>query len=217
MGTNVSPGVEPQVLPAHLGQFRDPQTGLDRQEQERVVAAAQRGVSLGSVEEGFDLVATEVLDERALGAFVGEREYALDGGRVCRLLEGEVAEERVDGGQASVAGADRVAAVLLEVGEESDHEIGVEVRERERRGCFPQFACDELEEQPEAVSVRCDGVGAGAALMQQALGEESFEQRSEQRHETSPPARSSLRRAIAISSGEAVRYQYVDSGAAWPR
>ena len=61
------------------------------------------------------------------------------------------------------------------------------------------------------------GVSAGVSLLQEALGEERFEKGRKRTHGNSLRERSSFRAASAMSSGDAVRYQYVDDGSACPR
>ena len=58
------------------------------------------------------------------------------------------------------------------MGEERADRVPVEVFEEELRRCLPGPVVNEPEEQPEAVAVGSDGVGAGVALADEPLGEE---------------------------------------------
>ena len=76
------------------------------------------------------------------------------------------AEEGVDCGEAGVAAADAVAALVFEMVEEGADERGVEVGQIQLRGRFAELG-GEAEQQPEGVAVGSDGVRAGAALVEQ--------------------------------------------------
>ena len=106
------------VLAAQPGQLGDPQPGLDRGQQQRVVAAAGPDVTVGRGEQRVDLLVGEVGDERAVESFGGEREHPLDHRGIFGVLERRVAKQRPDRGEANVAGARAVAAFLFEVIEE---------------------------------------------------------------------------------------------------
>jgi hypothetical protein len=70
-------------------------------------------------------------DRPAIVAFARHRQDALDHGTVSRLLQGQVAEERVNGGQPDVARPRTVAALLLQVVEEGADERSVQILNRE--------------------------------------------------------------------------------------
>ena len=83
-----------------------------------MVAAADEGGAVGCGQEGLDFGPVEEGDQRAVEALVGDGEDALDEGGVLGVTEGGEVEEGVDGGEAGVAGAGRVAANSLQVGQE---------------------------------------------------------------------------------------------------
>lgn len=115
-------------------------------------------------------------------------------------------EERAQGGEASVAGRDRHAAHVLDVVEERADERSVEVLQAESLGADARPRLDEAEQKPERVAVGGDGVGAGAQLADETLGEERLEAGGEVGHR--PILRSWRRRAAAASrGGEAERCQ----------
>ena len=75
------------------------------------------------------------------------------------MVQRRVAERRMHRAQAGVAGGRRGAPFGLEVVEEGDDSVGVEVFEVELGWGDAGGRLDEAEKQPEAVSVRGDGVG----------------------------------------------------------
>nr|WP_181813699.1 hypothetical protein [Gaiella occulta] len=83
-----------------------------------------------------------------------------------------MAHEGADRGQAEVARARRIAARLLEVVEEVEHQRRVEVVEGQRRRCPSGALLGVAEQQLEGVAVARDRVRAGAALGEQAPLEE---------------------------------------------
>ena len=83
-------------------------------------------------------------------------------------------------------------------------------------GCFPVRLGGERQEQPPGVAVGGDGLRAGMPLPGQPVGEERLQVGGERGHGRSSHAPSRCP-AAAISSGDAVRYQYVAFGSAWPR
>jgi hypothetical protein len=62
-GEQVADRAEVHVLAAQSGQFRDPQSGLDRGQQQRVVASAGPRRAIGRGEQGVDFVFGEERDE----------------------------------------------------------------------------------------------------------------------------------------------------------
>jgi hypothetical protein len=134
----------------------------------------------------------------------------LDLRRIRRCLEGNVAEERVDGGETKVPRSRRHVPNLLQYIEEINHQGRVDILERQRRWRPAQpFLC-KLQQQPKRVAVGSNRVGARLSLLHQPPCEEAFQQCRETRlarHDDSPQRRSSRAIACAISSGQLLRYQ----------
>ena len=136
-------------------------------------------------------------------------------GRPVGSAQGGVAHERVDRGQAGVAGADAVAALGLQVVEEIQHQWRVQVGQSERGGWFTAALLGEAQQQLERVAVGLDGAGAGAALGDQAAQEEVLHQLREpdlRRSHDGPAGSWSVKCAnrwamMLSSSGTADRYQ----------
>ena len=84
-----------------------------------------------------------------------------------------------------------------------------------RRGRCP-WCPARSKQQPEAVAVGGDGVRAGVLLRHEPLGEERFQSRRDRAHRCASVRLEPRRRPGPSSSGEEVRYQYVDAGFTWP-
>ena len=160
--------------------------------------AASSALISGSVEER---------DERSVGSLGWDREHALDVVGVFGVSERGVAEQRVDRCQPGVAGADAVAALVLEVVEERGDQWRVEVADVELAGLAAGPLGGEREQQPERVAVGGDRVRAGVALPDQPLGEERLQRRRERAHRWPPGSARAAAPASSSSSGAAVRYQ----------
>jgi hypothetical protein len=89
-------------------QFGDAQTGLHGGEQQRVVAAPRPRGAVGTVEQRGDLVGVQEGERALLGAFRGDRKRPLNQRGVLGVAQRAVVKERVDSGQADVAGAGAV-------------------------------------------------------------------------------------------------------------
>jgi hypothetical protein len=105
----------------------DPQAGLDGESEHGVVAPAGPGGLVASVQQRVDLGLGEVGDEVALGSLGRDGEHALDSGGVFGMLQRQIAEQRVERGQAVVAGGRAVVPVAFEVVEERGDQGRVEV------------------------------------------------------------------------------------------
>jgi hypothetical protein len=131
MATDVSAAAEDEIIDLQTGELGQPQPGLDGEQEERVVSAAEARCSVWRGEERVDLGGGEECDEVTLEALLRDGEDTLDEASVSGLAGGGEAEERVDGREASVAGAHGVAAVLLEMVEERPDERCIDVREQQ--------------------------------------------------------------------------------------
>ena len=198
------------------GELGGAQPGLDREQEQRVVAASGPGRAIRCGEQRVDLLLVEERDERSVGAFRWDREHALDVVGVFGMAQRGIPIERVDRRQAGVSGAGAVAAVGLEVIEERGDGVGVEIGDVEHRRFPPATRGGEPQQQSDRVAVGGDRVRAGVALLEQSLGEERLHGRSERTHELASCAASSRCPAIAINSGAACKYQNVCLGWVWP-
>ena len=123
--------------------------------------------------------------------------------------------------QPGVAAPRRVAALPLEMVEEAAHEVGVEILQGQVLRRLAENVPGVEHQQTERVAVAGDGVSACAALLHEMRREERTEQPCEGRDARSLPAPipAGCRAAGAtcsMSSGTAVRYQWVPSIPACP-
>ena len=200
-------GAEFDVAARERGELRDAQSGLDGDEQQRVVATTDPGAAIRRCEDGVDLVVGEERDELSVRPLGGYGKHPLDQRRVLGMAHRRVGKQRVDRGQAVVAGADTVVTLGFQVIEEGPDHHGVEVLEAELGRRFAGAPLGEAEEQPERVPIGGHGVGAGSALADEPLSEEALHDRSERAHCGRPVAASRRAATRPSSSGAADRYQ----------
>ena len=108
------------------------------------------------------------------------------------MTERGVSEQRVDRGEAGVAGAGAVAALVLEVVEKRGDQRRVQIGDIELGWLAAQALGGEAQQQLERVAVGGDRVRAGASLADQPVGEERLHGRRERAHRRPPWERSSL-------------------------
>jgi len=108
--TNVRPRCEDHVFAAQTGEFGDTQTCLDCDGEQRVVATTDPGVSVGNGEDRLDLLSGEERNDVAIEPFLWDCQDPRDQIGVFGVLERREAEQRMDRGQAGVAGSYAVAA-----------------------------------------------------------------------------------------------------------
>lgn len=99
-----------------------------------MVAPPGPGVSVARVQECVDFGFAEERHQVAVEAFGPDGEHPLDRGRVFRVAQGRVGEERVDGSQPVVAGPHAVVPGRFNMGQRSGDERCVEFAEIESAG-----------------------------------------------------------------------------------
>ena len=134
---DVGAAFEDDVAAGQADELGDPQPGLDGEDEHGVVAPAGPGAAVGCGEERVDLGVGEPGDGSALVAFGRDGEHALDGGGVFGVVQRGVAEQRVDGGEPPVAGADRVVPVDARGGPRTRRSAA----RRDRRCRAPMASC----------------------------------------------------------------------------
>jgi len=168
----VRSGAQDDVPAAEAGELGDPQPGLDREEQQRVVPPAEEARPVRGDEDRLDLVVGEEGDDRALEALRWDGQDPPDQRGVLGMAARREPEQRVDRRQARVAGAHAVAPVALEVIEEPPDRRSAEILEPEIGRGLAGLLLDEAEQEADRVAVGGDGVGARPALGDEPLGEE---------------------------------------------
>jgi hypothetical protein len=107
-GVNVGACGKDDVLAGQGGELGYPEPCLDGEGEQGVVPPAGPGPLVAGGEQSVGLLAGEVGDDVALGALRGDRQDPLRGRGVLGVLQGDVAEQRVDGGDRLL----RVAGLL---------------------------------------------------------------------------------------------------------
>jgi hypothetical protein len=182
----VGSGAQLGVGVAQAGQLGDPQAGIEGHVQQGVVAAAGPGVPVRGGQQGVCLGSAEVAQLVALGFLGRDGQDPGDEPGVLGVTQRRVAEEGADGGQPRVAGAHAVAPVLLQVIQEAGHERRVEVGQVQLAGLLAGAVLRVAQDQPPGVPVGGHGVGAGAELAGEPLGEEGLQGRGQGGHEHAP-------------------------------
>ena len=204
---NVGAGPERDVAAVQAGEFGDPQSGVDRERQQRAIAAAFPAGRVGRVDQRGSLGRGEVGDRSLLMAFGWDREHSRDRVRVFWMSERREREQRADRGQPQVAGLRHVPARGLEVLEKAGDQLLVEVLPVQRGGRLAGLLVGVVEQQPQRVAVGGDRARAGLQLPGEAVTEERLDRGGDQRHRVTVRVSSSRRAACASSSGAADRYQ----------
>src|SRR5258708_24210665 len=209
---DVRAGAQVGIADGQGDQLGGAQPGLAGQCQQGVVAPPGPGGAVGGGQQRGDLVFGEVGDQGAVAALGRDGQHAGDDRGVVGVAQRGVAEQRVDGGQAGVAGGGAVTAHCFQVVQEPTDQRGVQVGDRQLAWRLAQLAAGEPQDELPGVAVGGDGVAAGLPLGDQPVGEECLQGGGQGAHEC--PARCASRRwpAIAISSGAADRYQNVCLG-----
>ena len=109
--------------------LRAPHAGLQRHQQQAVVASPNPTGPIGCPQESFALRAIEEVDLSSGIAFGRYGQDPLSQGCMLRLVQGDITEQRPDCRQAGIAGTDIVAALVLEMIEKVTDEVGVEILE----------------------------------------------------------------------------------------
>ena len=181
----VRAGAEMDVLQAQPGELGDPQSGLDGDQQQGVVAPARPRRSVRAGQEGVGLGRAEKANHGAVAAFARDGQDPSDHSSVFGMAQCGKAEQGVHGGQTSSAGGHAGVPLSFKVIQERADPGSVKVVEIELAGSLPGDVVHIADEQPEPVAVGGDGVRAGSTLCK-ALGEECFEGGGEAAHDDVP-------------------------------
>jgi hypothetical protein len=110
----MSPAAADDICASKRDQLRHAEAGLHRDDEQGPIAAPDPGGRIGRGEQGHHLGVIEIRDRLPLVPFAGHGQYALAQERMCRLRESDIAEKRVNRGQAGIAGSTlpRVSSVV---------------------------------------------------------------------------------------------------------
>src|ERR1039458_7634644 len=92
-----------------------------------MVTSAVPGMSVGAFDQSLDFGPGQIGDLFSFPAFGGDIEHRSDEPGLFGVAQGGVVEERAEGGEAGVSGADTVVTFGLEMLEEGADQCGVEV------------------------------------------------------------------------------------------
>jgi hypothetical protein len=108
----VGTGSQRDILAVQPNQFGNPQTGLDREQDEGSIATTDPGGTIWDREQRIDLFSVEELDRFSYVAFIRHRQdpLAMEGMR--GLFQRHEPEERMDGSQTNAPSASAVLRTL---------------------------------------------------------------------------------------------------------
>jgi hypothetical protein len=163
---DVRTGPHHDVLAPKPNQFRHTQTGLDVDSQQGVITTANPRRPIRRSQHRRDLRFIEEGNRSALMALAGHCEDLLAQQRMRRFRHGDISKKRVNGGQARVPGPTAVAALLLQMLEESPDERGLEIVRLHGRRSLAELVGRKSEEQSKRIAIPGDRMGAGLPLSQ---------------------------------------------------
>ena len=155
-----------------MDQFRYAYPGLHSDHEEQTIAAADPRLHVWCNQERVDLLTAEKGNRATLVALGRNREDPTTMIELSGLVERDVVDEGMNGGEAHVACPGRVAAVVLDVIEKRADKRRIERIERESRWRRAEMHLREVQQEAEGVPVRSDRMGARPSLPEQAVGEE---------------------------------------------
>jgi len=133
-------------------------------------SACAGGAGLG--EQRPDLVSAQVTQVQGRGLLLPDRQNLGDLVEVVGLLDGGVAAERLDHGEALVAGGCRAAPIGFQPAQELQDAATVDVDQPQPLGRYVLDVFEPGEQQLHGVAVGGDGPGRGGALPGEVVGEE---------------------------------------------
>lgn len=134
---------------------------------------------MGLSQQGLQLLAAQMFHRFVGGPFSG---YGKDGFAMffeAWAMDGEILEERMDGGEAMVSGTCRVSSPaigFLQVLEKSEDGLGVEASDRQRLAAR-MLGFYIADEELEGIAVAFDGVGTKCAVLAEVYLKEVLEMR----------------------------------------
>ena len=201
--------VQGDVRQREAHQLRDAQPACETKVQHGAVPDAEPRCRVWGIEDQPHLIGREMPRQRLVMTLCWDGvdlHDLLQGGRHAEL---DIPHEGLDRGEPGIAGRSTVATLLLDVGQEVEHEGGVDVLEAELGRSLSHTFAGKDEQQPKGVRVGFAGVGAVAPLGRHVFAQEGGDQRGDRHHAASLPAisASAVAAMSAISSGVASRYQ----------
>ncbi len=175
------------MLDAQVGGLLDASAGVV-EEQDQCPVAQREPTAVGQVMEQLcDLVVFEEADLWWRDAIGRDRGDLLADAQHLRRARGDVLEQRVDHGEPLVASAGLVAAVLLEMAQESDDSLEGEIAHRELGDVRAFVGCEEQDQEPDRVAVAAHRGWPQALDGHQVIGEERVQQWPQRRVRTHRP------------------------------
>ena len=201
--------VQRDLLQLKSHQFGDTQPAGETNMQHGAIPNTEARRQIWCVEDRPHLVHREVTHQGLIVALCRDGVDLPDLVQSGWHAELDVAHEGLDRRKSRIAGRRAVTTVLLDVGQEAEHQCGVDVFEAELRGLLLQTFAGKEEQQSKGVGVSLAGLRAVAPLDRHVFAEEGGDQGGDRCHGLFPPTiRASAAVAISvINSGVASKYQ----------
>jgi hypothetical protein len=136
-----------------------------REQEQSPIPQGESSCSRKVSEQPLDLVALKVVRLGRSGALGGDRRDLLTDAEHLGLPAGDVVEQRVQHGQALVAGPDVVVATLLQMAEEPEGSFEAQVFESELGDLHLLVGGDEAQKEPDGVPIADLTGGFGSCSM----------------------------------------------------
>ena len=217
--------IEFDVRDVEGNDLRDARAGVVGNGQKHEVSITAPCAAVGGPEHGLHLGPREEPEQRLVVPFHRDREAALQYGQFRNVARARVVQKRSNRGQPRIASTNGVTPLLFQMVEKPEQKGRIEVAQYEVDGRLLQSLLRVCEQKPEGVAIRLDRTRRCALLCAEALQEEVLQQRRERRgyarpRHSAPSLRANASKrppAMAMSSGTAEKYQYVEVTLTCPR
>src|ERR1017187_2699161 len=145
-----------------------------------MVAAASPGLQIGGRQDRLDFRPSQVAHQSVIPTLDRNRQYACGHIHAGWIAQRQQTKERADCSESDIAGPGTVPAILFEAIEELENDRSLDIGQREASRFFANGALQELEQQPEWISITGHGFWTDSSMDNQMLGEEKLQERSDQ-------------------------------------
>src|ERR1700726_3273688 len=203
-------GAEADLRALQGADLGHPGAGVVEGEDQGVVASAGPCRTIRSGENCLDLGARQGADHPSITPLVRDGERARDEIQATRLPERDEPGERAQCGEARISRPGAVAALPLQVVEESKKGRGVQILQTKCGGFDALGLAQEAEQKAKGIAVGTDCLRASPLVAQEMVHEERLDERrgDGRAHDPAPVPTWASKRSEASrrSSGVAVRY-----------
>lgn len=165
-----------QITPQQAGHLADPRAAIVEKKQQRMIAPALTGPSIGGLDDGPNIMSFKVVGRSKSRPFRWQRQHLCVTERVVKVVAQKVFEEAAQRGTAAVARGGGIGPCGLEMIQKRSDHIGVEIVQPERGDLAVLTLGHEQQQQLERIAIGADRVRARAALAGQIVGEKGLDE-----------------------------------------